>query len=877
MDTLSTVLLEMGMNIIGKLVVWFSLMQMVQLTNPLVVIQLFNNKRLHLNNYTSQEFPDVGKLFNIDPKDVQKLTVANTRIISIDPKSVGKLNNLETLQIENNKNLKRVEADTFVRNGNIHSMILSHNSISKISPKAFNGIFKDWQIRGTLHLEANAIRRLPRFEGTFPGLLKLSLDDNPLEELTREHVKGMSSLYFISATNTHLQQIGGRTFAGSPHLHHVRLNNNKHLSVVDDNTFEGTQLRILDLSNTNLDTLPSQGLNNLEELYISDMLRLHHLRDSIVGTPTLRKVRVGEQKGYLCCAFVMRRARLRTLQNKRMIDATLCPTMKPSTTKSPVRRGKKRRRNINEEDCDPFLGCSDGGGFDGGGRIATHPPNGSTICGNQHGEVHEDDYVEVDCTPAPDPMRPCDDILGTVGLTLLSWCVAVVGLLANMFVFVVISLSRRTAVVTKFLLQNLSLADLCLSLYLFILVCASTSTSGSYYNYVRRWQLGGGCAVQGFLAMFSSQLSVLVLFVITVERYFSIVFAMKFTLRLNIAKARWCIAMCWFISFIVALLPVLGVNSYTDVAICLPFRTRLVTDKVYIGVVMICNVFVFMAVLLSYLRMYYTIRNRAVHSNDTGGRAGDGEIAKRMALLVFTDFACWIPIAFVAMVSTFVGPRVLNMDLGKSKYLLVIFFPINAICNPILYAVSTTTFKKDIQDLKKSFFKTSHQEQTEEEKTRSRRLTSLSGLYQGLYKRLSSKLSKDDFTRFRIPLLATRMSAVDDSRPASAPVVRKDTSDPNKIKIFSQLLKDSEEHLKMDDTFASDVTCSKSPSLIGRLDHSHVTQCSSEVKKLPLVRVRSNSTGRIDRGAISPAFKEVTLDYEFSSEAFDTARETCGL
>ena len=94
--------------------------------------------------------------------------------------------------------------------------------------------------------------------------------------------------------------------------------------------------------------------------------------------------------------------------------------------------------------------------------------------------------------------------------------VAIVALVGNVIVFSVLILSRRALTVTKFLLINLSFADLCLALYLLILVSASTHTQGSYYNFVKEWQYGGGCDLSGFIAIFSSQFSVLVLVVITV-------------------------------------------------------------------------------------------------------------------------------------------------------------------------------------------------------------------------------------------------------------------------------------------------------------------------------------------------------------------------
>ena len=327
--------------------------------------------------------------------------------------------------------------------------------------------------------------------------------------------------------------------------------------------------------------------------------------------------------------------------------------------------------------------------IDGKGVICN--PNTSSI-------LTEEELQPVECTPEPDELRPCDDIMGNVLLTSISWLFSIIAMLGNAMVFSVLVLSRRTVSVTKFLLINLSFADLCLALYLFTLVSASTHTHGNYYNYVKEWQFSGGCSLAGFLAIFSSQLSMFVLVVITIERYFAIVHAMHFHRRVTMFHASVGMAVAWTISLILAALPLVGVNSYTEVAICLPFRTDTKSDLAYLGMLLIANLTFFIFILVSYLRMFLVVRSPHLE-NDHQQQRNDSEVAKRMALLVFTDFFCWAPIAFAGLWSVLGDTDSLGITVKNSKFLLVIFFPINALCNPFLYAVSTNSFKRDFYDL----------------------------------------------------------------------------------------------------------------------------------------------------------------------------------
>lgn len=247
---------------------------------------------------------------------------------------------------------------------------------------------------------------------------------------------------------------------------------------------------------------------------------------------------------------------------------------------------------------------------------------------------------------------------------------------------------------TKFLIINLAFADLCLGLYLFILTCASIETTGKYYNSMQSWQYDGGCDVIGFLAIFSSELSMLILTIITIERYLAIVYAVYLQKRLTLRYASYLAATAWFVAILLAFLPLVGVNNYHEVAICLPFSISSTQDIAYLGFVFCFNSFLFVVIMGCYLRIY-----RAVGGQNPEGRppaeGNDSSIAKRIALLVFTDFACWLPIAIIGMIAAAGHSSSINMTVEKSKYLLVIFFPINSICNPFLYALSTRIFKRE--------------------------------------------------------------------------------------------------------------------------------------------------------------------------------------
>src|ERR1700733_3843137 len=72
--------------------------------------------------------------------------------------------------------------------------------------------------------------------------------------------------------------------------------------------------------------------------------------------------------------------------------------------------------------------------------------------------------------------------------------------------------------------------------------------------------------------------------------------------------------------------------------------------------------------------------------------SNDSRIAKRMALLVFTDFLCWAPIAFFSLTAV-CGFNLISLE--EAKIFTIFVLPLNSCCNPFLYAIFTKQFKKD--------------------------------------------------------------------------------------------------------------------------------------------------------------------------------------
>lgn len=205
--------------------------------------------------------------------------------------------------------------------------------------------------------------------------------------------------------------------------------------------------------------------------------------------------------------------------------------------------------------------------------------------------------------------------------------------------------------------------------------------------YAIPWQMSAGCQLAGFLGVLSSELSVYTLAVITLERNYAITHAMHLNKRLSLKHASYIMLCGWTFATIMATLPLFEISDYRKFATCLPFETTTGPGSlIYVVSLMFINGVAFLILMGCYLKMYCAIRgSQAWNSNDS-------RIAKRMALLVFTDFLCWSPIAFFSLTAAF-GLQLVTLE--QAKVFTVFVLPLNSCCNPFLYAILTKQFKKD--------------------------------------------------------------------------------------------------------------------------------------------------------------------------------------
>lgn len=300
--------------------------------------------------------------------------------------------------------------------------------------------------------------------------------------------------------------------------------------------------------------------------------------------------------------------------------------------------------------------------------------------------------IPVICRPLPNEFTPCENILGDWYLRIPEWIMFTTSFAGNILVLLVIYGSPLKFTITKFLICNLAVADLCMGFYLGTIATIDAVFADNYANFAISWQLSAGCKLAGFIAVFSTELSVYTLLMITIERYMVVTNALYYKRHLKLRGATMAMLIGWIFAITIATLPILNINSYSKTSICLPSDVESLHGKMYMAVVLTLNGVATILVLGCYIKILYVVHSSSTVITRNAARRTDIIVARRMSILIFVDFLSWAPIAVVGLAAAF-GYKLISIS--NAKFLMVFIFPLNSCMNPFLYTFFSKSFHKD--------------------------------------------------------------------------------------------------------------------------------------------------------------------------------------
>ncbi|KAJ8033569.1 hypothetical protein HOLleu_23859 [Holothuria leucospilota] len=315
-------------------------------------------------------------------------------------------------------------------------------------------------------------------------------------------------------------------------------------------------------------------------------------------------------------------------------------------------------------------------------------------------------------------------------LRVILWLVGSVSLLAN-FAVIVSRIRTKNYFFNKIMiitvhksqntfLLNLAVSDFLMGVYLLAIGSADAIFGSGYIVSALRWRTGATCKIIGFVGVVSNVASLLILSLISIERFVAVVLPFC-RHRFGSKFSKIACATVWALSVVMALTPIIlsdfveGVFGLSDICSGLPLVTIakkedskiianyqgggmfteisdvpktqwIYSQIVYIYVSATCV----SVVTICYVSMFVSAKITKKLAGRHANNAEEVKMAAKMSFIVGTDLLCWVPIITAGVLTEF-GTEI---SIELYAWLVVVVMPINSALNPFIYTIPLMKKKK---------------------------------------------------------------------------------------------------------------------------------------------------------------------------------------
>uniref|UniRef100_A0A8D3D3H4 G-protein coupled receptors family 1 profile domain-containing protein n=1 Tax=Scophthalmus maximus TaxID=52904 RepID=A0A8D3D3H4_SCOMX len=293
--------------------------------------------------------------------------------------------------------------------------------------------------------------------------------------------------------------------------------------------------------------------------------------------------------------------------------------------------------------------------------------------------------TSVQCTPTPGPFRPCDSLLGSWLVRLGLWSISLVSLLGNSILLLSLFGSPGYMSPLRFTVACMGASNLLTGVCTCTLTLVDALTLGEFGHHGARWEGGPGCQATGWVWVFASEASVLLLTLAAVQCGVSVTCARAYGKSPSLGSVRTCALFCLTLSLTLASLPLVGVGEYGSSPFCLPSplpppSSRQPSSLGFPLALIMMNTLCLLIVTGSYIRLYWELLRGECEG------LWDCAMIKHVAWLIFTNGLLYVPVAFLSLCSL-LGLLSLGEEVLKSTLLLL--QPLPACLNPLLFLLFT--------------------------------------------------------------------------------------------------------------------------------------------------------------------------------------------
>ncbi|CAB1337385.1 unnamed protein product, partial [Coregonus sp. 'balchen'] len=559
--------------------------------------------------------------------------------------------------------LRILNGDIFYKYQSLQKLYLQHNRIRAVSPNAFRGLYNLTR----LYLSYNKISIL--MPGVFQDLHKLEwliLENNSIHQISHTTFSGLRSLVLLVLLNNALTKLDDICLE-MPRLNWLDMEGNQ-IESVGNVTFWSCNMMTV-LTNIEDEGNKSNRISHIHEQAFSFLQKLGELdlsSNRLLAIPPNLFVHLGDLLQLNISYNPIVDLQVDHFDNLHKLKSLSIEGIEIGNIQ---RRMFEPLKHLTHIYFKKFQYCG----------YAPHVRS---------------------CKPNTDGISSFEDLLANIVLRVFVWVVSATTCFGNIFVICMRSYIRSENKLHAMCIISLCCADGLMGVYLFMIGAYDLKFRGEYNRHAQAWMDSEQCQVIGSLAMLSTEVSVLLLTYLTLEKYICIVYPFRY-LTPGRRRTVSILLSIWFIGFVIAFLPLvfkgLFRNFYGTNGVCFPLHseqpettgTQVYSIVIFLGL----NLVAFLIIVLSYGSMFYNIQRTGTQTTKYSNHIKkEVTIAKRFFSIVITDSLCWIPIFVLKILS------LLQVEIPGtiSSWVVIFILPINSALNPILYTLTTRPFKETI-------------------------------------------------------------------------------------------------------------------------------------------------------------------------------------
>ncbi|XP_051960523.1 adenosine receptor A2b-like [Xyrauchen texanus] len=287
----------------------------------------------------------------------------------------------------------------------------------------------------------------------------------------------------------------------------------------------------------------------------------------------------------------------------------------------------------------------------------------------------------------------------------LELLIAVLAVVGNVLVCWAVFLNTNLQSITNFFVVSLAVADIAVGLLAIPFAVTISIGFCSHFH---------GCLFIACFVLVLTQSSIFSLLAIAVDRYIAIKIPLRYNSLVTGQRAKGIIAICWILSVVIGLTPMLGWNRHVAAGTnssCPQGLTECLFEKVVtMGYMVYFNFFgcvltPLVAMLAIYTRIFMAARHQLrqmemklvyghTHGEGTSSRSTlqrEVHAAKSLAIIVGLFAICWLPLHIINSFTLFCPQCDRPMD--WIMYLAIILSHANSVVNPFIYAYRIYDFR----------------------------------------------------------------------------------------------------------------------------------------------------------------------------------------